>query len=125
VCQAAAGSLRKLELNSRQLRVIPVMLLRDCQSIEELDYSQNSINIVPPAIGEFMHLKLLNLSSNKLAELPPSLCHCFSLHTLLLAKNHFSIFPACLAEMKSLVHVVRRPKNYYFNKTSMLFMMEY
>jgi hypothetical protein len=64
--------------------------------------AQCDLDEIPPLIGSFYLLRLLDLSDNKLEELPPDVGNCFSLQTLNVSSNRLKSFPDELGQLAHL-----------------------
>ena len=70
----------------------------------ELCLSTCDLEELPPLIGMYYLLKVLDVSNNKLEELPPDIGSCYSLETLNVSINHIKEIPE---ELMMLIHLKR------------------
>jgi len=68
----------------------------------QLTLAQCELHEIPPLIGSFYLLKLLDLSDNRLEELPPDIGMCFSLQTLNVSSNRIKTFPDEIGQLAHL-----------------------
>ncbi|KAL5466748.1 hypothetical protein EMCRGX_G030897 [Ephydatia muelleri] len=106
--------------------MFPVSLCR-ISTLEELDLSCNSIEVVPQEIQYLSKLTTLLLHANKLNSLPISIAELKSLQTLVIAFNHFGELPVVLQDLPSLAIVVASgnvissvPKDFDIKKLQLL-----
>nr|CAB3263526.1 leucine-rich repeat-containing protein 57-like [Phallusia mammillata] len=113
------------QLSSMNLSEFPSQVLKLSKSLRTLDLSDNKIQGIPEAIGNFTSLKTLTLNHNRLsilcssicklkklehlsvthnrlAYLPPDLGECAALKTVVLTGNHFQSVPEQMATLKHL-----------------------
>ena len=98
---AANAHLRKVNVSSCELRVLPAAI-NFLVALEELDCSQNKLEALPNEIGDCVNLKTLDCNDNQLATLPDTLGKCKNLAQLIAYKNALGALPAALGELKEL-----------------------
>lgn len=67
--------------------------------VSRLQLAQCELEELPPLIGGFYLLRLLDLSDNKLEELPPDIGSCYSLTTLNVSTNQIKVLPDEIAQL--------------------------
>uniref|UniRef100_A0A3Q0SX42 Leucine rich repeat containing 57 n=1 Tax=Amphilophus citrinellus TaxID=61819 RepID=A0A3Q0SX42_AMPCI len=107
------------QLTGKGLQEFPEELQRLTANLRTVDLSSNKIEVLPPAIGNFLQLKSLTLNSNRLSDklkkletlslngnriqqLPPTLGQLKALRTLNLSGNQISEFPSRLGTLRQL-----------------------
>ena len=64
-----------------------------------MQLAQCELEVLPPLIGSFYLLRLLDLSDNKLEELPPDIGSCYSLRILNVSSNSIKVLPDEIAQL--------------------------
>jgi hypothetical protein len=96
------SSLEKLELRHCKLNTFPPEF--KSTSIKELNFSDNLISDLPPAVfPKLLSLELLNISQNLLKSLPDTLTECTNLKELLVDRNQIKeVTPEMLVGLTNL-----------------------
>ncbi len=76
--------------------------LFDLKAVKKLDLFQNSLTILPDAIGNLVSLEELFLFENKLERIPDSIGKLTNLNALSFSNNHLVYLPESIGQLKSL-----------------------
>ncbi|CAJ1074949.1 unnamed protein product%2C partial [Xyrichtys novacula] len=90
------------QLTDKGLQEFPEELQRLTANLRTVDLSGNKIEVLPPAIGNFLQLKSLTLNANRLTGLPAEISKLKKLETLSLNGNRISQIPDSLGQLKAL-----------------------
>lgn len=101
-CRPVNPHLKKLYIQNNHLVSGSIKLINAAE-LEEIDFSENSIEVLPGDIGKHCpRLKSINVNNNRLEDFPLSLTHCDALHSIAAHKNNISVFPGVLLQLKTL-----------------------
>ncbi len=81
----------------------------------ELDLSNMQLELLPPEIGQLIHLRQLRLSQNQLIKLPPEIGQLVNLKYLNLRENQISVLPLEIGRLTNLTYL-----DLYHNQLSSL-----
>ncbi len=84
--------LRKLNLNSKQLKAI-LPCISEFPNLAELHLYHNQLTVLPESIGGLKNLRNLYLINNQLTMLPESICGLTNLRSLFLEVNQLTLLP--------------------------------
>lgn len=90
------------QLTGKGLQEFPEELQRLTANLRTVDLSSNKIEVLPPAIGNFLQLKSLTLNSNRLTSIPTEISKLKKLETLSLNGNRIQQLPPTLGQLKAL-----------------------
>lgn len=90
------------QLTGKGLPEFPEELQRLTGNLRTVDLSNNKIEVLPPSIGNFLHMKSLTLNCNKITSLPCEIAKLKKLETLLLNGNQLRQLPATMGQLKAL-----------------------
>lgn len=90
------------QLTAKGLQEFPEELQRLTSNLRTVDLSGNKIEVLPPAIGNFLQLKSLTLNSNRLTGLPSEISKLKKLETLALNGNRIHQLPPTMGQLKAL-----------------------
>lgn len=90
------------QLTAKGLQEFPEELQRLTGNLRTVDLSGNKIEVLPPAIGNFLQLKSLTLNANRLACLPSEISKLKKLETLSLNGNRIQQLPPTMGQLKAL-----------------------
>ncbi|KAK1875472.1 Leucine-rich repeat-containing protein 57 [Dissostichus eleginoides] len=90
------------QLTAKGLQEFPEELQRLTANLRTVDLSGNKIEVLPPAIGNFLHMKSLTLNSNRITALPSEISKLKKLETLSLNGNRIVTLPSSLGQLKAL-----------------------
>ncbi|XP_039993019.1 leucine-rich repeat-containing protein 57 isoform X3 [Xiphias gladius] len=90
------------QLTGKGLQEFPEELQRLTSNLRTVDLSGNKIEVLPAAIGNFLHLKSLTLNSNRLTSVPSEIGKLKKLETLSLNGNRIQQLPPSLGQLKAL-----------------------
>ncbi|XP_028845431.1 leucine-rich repeat-containing protein 57-like isoform X2 [Denticeps clupeoides] len=90
------------QLTGKGLPEFPEELQRLSGNLRTVDLSNNKIEVLPPFIGSFLHLKSLTINSNKLTSLPNDIGKLKKLETLYLNGNQLQTLPPSIGQLKAL-----------------------
>ncbi|XP_010893129.2 leucine-rich repeat-containing protein 57 [Esox lucius] len=90
------------QLTGKGLPEFPEELQRLTGNLRTVDLSNNKIEVLPAAIGNFLQMKSLTLNCNKLTSLPDEIGKLKKLETLLLNGNLLTRLPSTVGQLKAL-----------------------
>lgn len=90
------------QLCNMGLTEFPGDLLRLVSNLRTLDLSDNKLPSLPPAIGNFQHLRSFTANSNRLAHFPEEFFTLKKLDTLYLCGNRLTSIPSSITRLSSL-----------------------
>jgi Leucine-rich repeat (LRR) protein len=88
-----------VDFSKNKLRQLPEGLTQMSSMISELSLNSNVLIEVQPFVGQFDHIKYLNLSCNHLDSLPDEVGLMITMREINIANNRFTTFPKCIYDL--------------------------
>ena len=101
-CTKTAPVENKIDSTGTPFRVPTLLSDTVAKTCTELCLNTCELEELPPLIGMYYLLKVLDVSGNKLEELPPDIGTCYSLKTLNVSSNRLKTIPE---ELSALIHL--------------------
>lgn len=94
-----------LHWSYRDFHELPIELIDQSDTLEEIYLKENFLAILPQWFFEFVHLKFIQLSGNLLQIIPDEISDLINLEHLDLSKNHLAYLPIRLAALNKLQYL--------------------